>query len=604
MRDCNSSSGNFAADVDSRRVAGNCRKLMFSRVRRAWLPCLIFCLAAAAPLAAQDTLPTRKMEPAVAVDANGFSLSQQFAAPSVVIGKNLSIDYRLANGGSAARSNVSLEIYFLLENTSLVSAPSQCRRQPSLSGQEILYCEFGAIPAGSSRSFSVTVATSENSRPAVVASALLGELRVDSSAPVVHDTVSDSDGDGISNFIEILRQTNPADAASADFKDARIDVMALYTPAASSLYPAGIENRINQLFNEANNAYFNSAARIRLRPVHFQLVPYDSGADANLALNQLLQGSHSAFAGIDALRRRYGADLVVLFGVAESGARCGLAPVGGFGMQGDFSGLSEPAFGYSWVAVNCAEDLVLAHELGHNMGLTHSRREDGYGGTFDFATGYGIDGEFATIMATPERFSVSNRTPVFSNPDLDCGDAACGRAEDEDMGANAAASLNIVAPQVEVWFGQTMPEMPASRGRSVIGAATSARLGLAAQVNDETGYTSTARSGDTLRLLAEVEVAPEHVGMMGSFHILITVDSEQFHQLDREIGLTLWDGTLGGLRSATFDQALRSVERFHIVDNYEVAANLGGIELQLYLAYQIPGDIIYLPQPLRLLFTN
>ncbi len=566
---------------------------------------LALCCAVAATQAnARDTLPVPKMDPAVAVDADGFRLSQQFTEPSVIIGENLSVDYSLENGGATERANISLEIYFLLENTTLVSAPGECRRQPSLSGQEILHCELGNFPPGRRKDFAVTVATSQQSRPDVVASAFIGDLRVDSSAPVVRDMLLDSDGDGIGDHIEALRLTDPADPGSVDSSNALIDFMALYTPAATRLYPASIENRINDFVNAANSAYFNSRARVRLRPVHFQPVPYPENGDAGQALSDLMNGTHAAFAEVEAARRRYGADLVVLFDVEAGGSRCGLAPVGGFGMQGDFSDPAEKSFGYAWVAIDCLEDLVLAHELGHNMGLTHSHREDDHGGTFHFATGHGVDEAFATVMATPSQFSVPRRSPVFSNPELDCGGFACGRPQNEAMGANATAALNIVAPQVESWLPRTLPLLPAAAGQSLPSGATAARLALAGQINDELGFTNSAASGDILRLLAQIEVDPSHVGLTGTFHVLLTADSVEFHQLDREIGLTLWDGTLGGLRSATFERALRPLERFHIVDNFEVGANLRGIEIQIYLAYQVPDEIVYLPQPLRLRFTD
>ena len=559
---------------------------------------------------ARDTLPLPEIGLASGQDAQGLRLTQRFTAPGVVVGETLTVHYLLENEGQA-RSDIVLEVYFLLENTSLVSAPGNCRRQPSTSGQEVLFCEIGQLAAGASHSLLVTVATTAESRPAVVASALVGELRVDSQVPVVRDTLTDSDGDGVSNFIEALRGTDPGNPASVDRRPARIDVLALYTGAAASLYPGEVENRINHFFNTANHAWHDSAVYLSLRPVHFEQIGYaiDSiGATSPHTLfEELLAGSTPAFAEVESLRHRYGADLVALFDSPRGGALCGLAPIGGFGAQGDFSDPLEKNFGYAWINIGCAEDLVLAHEFGHNMGLTHSHREDGFGGTFDFATGHGVDGEFATVMATPEQFGVPQRTPVFSNPDLSCGAHACGRPpgeHDDEAGANAAAALNIVAPQIEAWFESVLPELPSVEGRSLVDGVSVAHFGLGGQVNDELRHSATIRSGDTLRLVVEVKVDPEHIGMTGSFHVVVTSDSQQYQQIDRELGLTLWDGTIGDLRSATIDRELRPLERFHIVDNYQIPAYLNGSEVLIFLAYQVPGDIIYRPEPLRLRFID
>ncbi len=538
-----------------------------------------------------------------ATDAGGFGFSQQSDASSVVLGERLTIDYLLANDGGA-RSGVSLEIYFLLENTSLVSAPGSCRRQPSASGQEVLHCALGDFSPGARRSIAVTVATSAASRPGVVASAFVGDLRLDLVVPVVHDVLTDSDGDGSSDFIEAIRATDPDDPASVDNSAALIDFMALHTPAAAGEYPGAVENRINELVNVANQAYAESGVRLRLRPVHFEPLPDELAPSAEAALASLLDGSHSEFAALEQLRLRHGADLVVLFGARQGAGRCGLAPIGGYDMQGDFSDAAERALGFAWVALDCEDELVLAHELGHNMGLTHSHREAGRGGTFDHATGHGVDGEFATIMATPAEFAVEARTALFSNPQLACAGHPCGREPGSELGADAAATLNVVAPQVEAWHARVLAEAPASLGSSISGASGLARLALAAQVNDEPRYTETLRVGDRLRLLAEVEVAAEHLGLAGSFHVLVSADSSEFFQLDREIGLTSWDGTLQGLRAATPERSLRVRERFHIVDNFPISADMAGLELLIYLAYQVPGDIVYLPQPLRLTISD
>ena len=89
------------------------------------------------------------------------------------------------------------------------------------------------------------------------------------------------------------------------------------------------------------------------------------------------------------------------------------------------------------------DDLTLAHELGHNM-VWRIRAGTGAQGTYSWSFGHGVDGSFATIMATPDDYPGSVELPLFSNPMLnDCNGLACGvdRA-DTEQSADAVFNIN------------------------------------------------------------------------------------------------------------------------------------------------------------------
>ena len=231
--------------------------------------------------------------------------------------------------------------------------------------------------------------------------------------------------------------TNPLNQQIAE-----IDVLFVYAKSANESHDGGAENWINRLVELTNQAMIDSHVYIRINNVGMQAVEYPANVNFTTALVDIQSGVHESLINIDNLRYELGAD-VVSFVVASDNS-CGEA----FG-NSQIAGKAHQM--YHVIGIGCL-DSIFAHELGHNLGLGHSRRQEaGQGHTFDYALGHGINSSFATIMTYSHFFNASLETVMqYSNSENSCNGYPCGVGrEKEGEGADAAYALNQIRFQAQ-----------------------------------------------------------------------------------------------------------------------------------------------------------
>ncbi|CAM9661323.1 unnamed protein product [Scytosiphon promiscuus] len=195
-----------------------------------------------------------------------------------------------------------------------------------------------------------------------------------------------------------------------------IDVMVLYTAASLVKSSANsalmteqqMETEIITAYAEANDALADSGISATVNIVHIARasVAFVESSDMNTDLADIAAGKGKA-KGFDALRTKYGADLVQMIGSYKDSCGTGYVmavPRAAFG-----------TYGYSIVHVHCLMNFSHIHELGHNMGANHDRESSSTDHEYAHAQRY-CSGNvpYRTIMAYETGCLTAPRVPMFS----------------------------------------------------------------------------------------------------------------------------------------------------------------------------------------------
>lgn len=417
--------------------------------------------------------------------------------PAAIIGEQLQLTVTATNDGPGTESNIRIRIFQMFDfrdtgsayATFVASSPTGCTVQ-DFGGFAALSCPVpgNELAVNAQVRYVITAQLGATSRFLLGASAHVvdtvnGSFRTAQAGfrqvTVSADTLTDTDGDGVSDFNETLAGTNPNSNTSTP-GNSTIDVLALYSPGA--IAEAGgsvdaVQTRINHLVTAMNAIFADSGVGATFRVAAIADVNADDTSTNGTVLNQM-QARGGPFADLDQRRVAAAADIVLLFRPQVQPAFCGLAVVLGGGNQsendgtrGDVSFPGDAQFGIQSdaesalgiVNIEC-RDRTTAHEVGHIMGLGHDRLDATSYGTFPFSRGYGVRDEFVDVMGRVGSYGSAEEINVFSDPNRTCrrpgqppGPALpCGIAAGAADSAHATRSLEAVRFQIAAYGTPTM----------------------------------------------------------------------------------------------------------------------------------------------------
>ena len=212
-----------------------------------------------------------------------------------------------------------------------------------------------------------------------------------------------------------------------------IDLLVLVDKNDKNNFNGLNETKIDHFISVTNKVYENSGLDVKLNIKKIQAYTFNSNKTSDETLYDVYTDKK-----ITQIKNDVKADLVITYRKYANDGYCGVAYV---------NHRLDADVGYAHVSLECPSTTT-AHEIGHSMGLTHSQLNTHNTGVFNYARGYGTEGEFVTIMGYESTFHTKNQMFNYSSPSLDCRGYECGVDSELDNGADAVKALKYAIDYV------------------------------------------------------------------------------------------------------------------------------------------------------------